>query len=188
MEPGGLSLREEIPQKTIAPPASALLARAVSPVLKAAAKLCTEFGRVNDLDGLTALLARAADVMDANGLVVWLGNAVGADLRPALAHGYSPQMLARMSTVPRSADNAAAAAYRSGELQIVLARPGASSGAVVAPLLSAEGCVGALSAEIRDGGEISASVQALATIFAAQLTGILASAPNAVENKTAASG
>lgn len=187
-DPGGLSLRAEIPVRTIAPPASAALARAVSPVLRVAAELCTELGRVNDLEGLTALLARAADVMDANGLVVWLGNTTGADLRPALAHGYDPQALARMSTVPRSADNAAAAAYRSGQLQIVVSRPGSSSGAVVAPLLSAEGCIGALSAEIRDGGEISASVQALATIFAAQLAGILTAVPHAEENKTAASG
>ena len=54
-----------------------------------------------------------------------------------------------MSRILRSADNAAAAAYRTGQLQIVLARPGESNGAVVAPLLSADGCIGALSAEIR---------------------------------------
>jgi GAF domain-containing protein len=44
---------------------------------------------------------------------------------------------------------------------------------VVAPILAADGCIGALSAEIRDGGETSDSVQALAVIFAAQLAGVL---------------
>jgi len=48
---------------------------------------------------------------------------------------------------------------------------------VIAPLLATDGCVGALSAEIRSGGEVSDSVQALATIFAAQIAGIVAVAP-----------
>jgi CHASE3 domain sensor protein len=167
------------PAAAASPAASAAgaSARAISPVLKAAAQLCTDFGRVNDLEGVSASLARAAEIMDATGLIVWLGNASGADLRPVLAHGYSAQVLARMPTVPRSADNAAAAAYRTGVLQIVLARPGTSAGAIVAPLLSPEGCIGALSAEIAGGGEASDSVQALAAIFAAQLAGILPATP-----------
>ncbi len=82
-------------------------------------------------------------------------------------------MLARMPAVPRSGDNAAAAAYRTGVLQIVMSRPGASSGAVVAPISGPDGCIGALSAEIRGGGETSDSVQALAAILAAQLASIV---------------
>jgi hypothetical protein len=120
--------------------------------------------------------------------MVWMGTTTGADLRPVLAHGYSSQMIARIPPVPRSGDNAAAAAYRSGTLQIVLARPGGVRGAVVAPILSAEGCVGALSAEIRDGGETSASVQALASIVAAHLAGVLAAtSAETAEDRAAAS-
>jgi hypothetical protein len=48
---------------------------------------------------------------------------------------------------------------------------------VVAPVLTADGCIGVLSAEIRDGGEASETVQALAAIVAAQLAGVLASTP-----------
>lgn len=157
-------------------------------VFKAATDVATDFGRVRDLDELTRVLGRAADVMDASGLMVWVGSATGGDLRPMLAHGYSAEMIARIPPVPRSADNAAAAAYRSGTPQIVLGRPGGSSGAVVAPILSADGCIGALSAEIRGGGETSESVQALAAIFAAHLAGVLASSPAAdvTEQKTAA--
>ncbi len=149
-------------------------------VFKAATDVATDFGRVRDLDELTRVLGRAAEVMDASGLMVWVGSATGGDLRPVLAHGYSAEMIERIPPVPRSADNAAAAAYRSGTLQIVLSRPGGSSGAVVAPILSADGCIGALSAEIRSGGETSESVQALATIFAAHLASVLASAPASV--------
>jgi hypothetical protein len=150
--------------------------RGSAPALRAAAELCTEFGRVNDLPDLTRLLGRAANLMDASGLIVWVGSTSGADLRPVLAHGYSDTTLAKIPAVPRSADNAAAAAYRSGALQIVLTRPGTSPGAVVAPLLSPDGCIGALTAEIRDRGETSDSVQALAAIFAAQLVNMLGTA------------
>jgi hypothetical protein len=156
------------------------LPRRSTAALKSTASLCTEFGRLRDHNDLTKLLAQAADLIEASGLIVWLGNTNGADLRPVLAHGYPPQTLARMPLVPRTADNAAAAAYRTGSLQIVLARPGQSSGAIVAPLLSPEGCIGALTAEIRGGGETSDTVHALAAIVAAQLAGILApSAPQA---------
>jgi hypothetical protein len=157
---------------------TAVSARGVSPVLTAAASLCTDFGRFNSLDDLSTLLGRVADLMDASGLVLWLGDATGGDLRPIVAHGYGAQALARMPTVPKSADNAAAAAYRTAALQIVRSGPG-TTGAIVAPLLAAEGCVGALSAEIRGGGESSESVQALATIFAAQVAGALTTAPTA---------
>jgi hypothetical protein len=159
--------------------------RGSAPALRAAAELCTEFGRVNDLPDLTRLLGRAANLMDASGLIVWLGSTSGADLRPVLAHGYSDVTLGKIPAVPRNADNAAAAAYRSGALQIVLTRPGTSPGAVVAPLLSPDGCIGALTAEIRDRGETSDSVQALAAIFAAQLVNMLgaaATAPAAAEH------
>jgi len=59
-------------------------------------------------------------------------------------------------------------------MQIVRQRPGVSNGALAAPLLAREGCIGALTAEIKNGGETSAGVQAIAAILAAQLAGILA--------------
>ena len=155
-------------------------------LFRMAADLATDFGRVRDLEELTRLLGRAADVLDASGLMVWIGTTSGGDLRPALAHGYSRQMIARIPPVARSADNAAAAAYRSGTLQIVLARPGVSSGAVVAPILSADGCIGALSAEVRSGGETSELVQAFAAIFASHLAGVLATTPSAEISETRA--
>jgi hypothetical protein len=143
-------------------------------LLRQAAAICTEFGRVNEPGDLSKLLARAAGTMDANGLLVWIGDPAGGDLRPVLAHGYSPQALARMAPVPRAASNAVAGAYRSGQMQIVLERPGVSHGAIVAPLLSPIGCIGALTAEIRGGGEASDAVQSLAAIFAAQLSNVAA--------------
>ena len=152
-----------------APPSST-----IGTILRTTADLATDFGRVRDLPDLHRLLARAADVMDASGVVVWLGTTGGADLQPVAAHGYSPHAIARMPSVPRSANNAAASAYRTGSMQIVLSRPGGATGALVAPILAPDGCIGALSAEIRHGGEGSETIQAMATIFAAHLAGVFA--------------
>ena len=171
-----------------APGTHYVTARPAGPVLRAASQLCTDLGRVSDLDELTSLIGQAADVMDASGIVIWVASADGTYVQLALSHGYAPQVTARMSRIMRSADNAAAAAYRTGQMQIVLARPGESNGAVVAPLLSADGCIGALSAEIRGGGESSESVQALAAIFAAQLAGVLNTTPAAQQSRTTATG
>jgi hypothetical protein len=158
-------------------PVRTVAAEAASPdepeALLAAARVCTEFGCVQNAADLKRVLARAAGVLDASGLVVWLGSVKGADLRPVIAHGYSDQILGLMRAVPRHADNAAAAAYRSGALQVVPAKPGTSLGAVVAPIVTAEGCIGALTAEIKDNAEVSATVHAVATIFASQLSGVL---------------
>jgi hypothetical protein len=158
--------------------------RAAGPALKAAAALCTEIGRVSDSQELRSLIGRAADMLDASGLILWMRTEAGDELRPAVAHGYDPQMIARIPSVPRSANNAAATAYRTATLQIVLSRPGSAKGAVVAPMVSADGCIGVLSAEIRDGGEASETVQALAAIIAAQLAGVLGSTPATDEGRS----
>jgi hypothetical protein len=144
---------------------------------RTAAQVCTDLGRVTDPGDLKGLMAKAADALGASGLMLWVGTATGSELRAVLAHGYSADMVARIPAVPRSANNAAATAYRTGTLQIILSRPGGTTGAVVAPVLSADGCIGVLSAEIRDGGEASDTVQALAAIFAAQLAGVIETTP-----------
>ena len=166
----------EPPMQTLVQTPVQTLVQTTAPELQSLAQLCTDIGRVGDAEELAVLLSRAADVLDASGLVLWLAAASGSELRPALAHGYSAEMVARIPGVPRSANNAAAAAYRTGTLQVVPAQPGSGSkGAVVAPVVSADGCIGVLSAEIRNGREASVTIQSLATIFAAQLAGVVAS-------------
>jgi hypothetical protein len=178
-------VQADIPEQSDTPrPAPGYVtSRPAGPVLRAASQLCTDLGRVSDVEELRALVGRAAELMDASGLIVWTSGPDGSQLLPALSHGYSPDMLARFPPLARSADNAAARAFRTAQLQIVLARPGESNGAIVAPVLSAGGCVGVISAEIRGGGETSDSVQALAAIFAAQLAGVLHSTPEAHEQR-----
>ncbi len=182
-----------VPAQTLPPTAATPAVKPTQPrpstaTVKVAASLATEFGRVRDIDELRHTLGLAAEAMDASGLMVWMGSESGSELRVALAHGYSHDVLARIPTVARSADNAAAAAFRSGTLQIVLSRPGGSAGAVVAPIMTADGCVGALSAEIRHGAETSEGVQALAEIAAAHLAGVLSQPAEMSAPKAAAQG
>ena len=56
-----------------------------------------------------------------------------------------------------------------------------ANGAVVVPLMTAGGCVGAFAVELSKGGEKRESVRALATIFAAQLATLFAYAPPMAE-------
>jgi len=158
-------------------------ARPTGPILRKAAELCTNLGRVSDVQELRTLVAQAADVIDATGLIIWTSIPGEKELRPTLWHGYTDEMMSRLPPLSKSAENAAARAFRSGQLQIVLARPGSSNGAVVAPLLTSNGCVGVVSAEIRGGGESSESVQALAAIFAAQLATVFPAPPQAIEER-----
>jgi GAF domain-containing protein len=53
------------------------------------------------------------------------------------------------------------------------------AGALVAPIVTAEGCVGVLAAELRDGRERRDDVRALASIFAAQLATFVTVLPEA---------
>jgi hypothetical protein len=165
--------------------------RPAGPVLRKAAELCTNLGRVSDADELRGLVARAADLIDASGLIVWMSVPGAKELLPVISHGYPAEMISRLPPLSRTADNAAARSFRSGQLQIVLARPGSSNGAIVAPLLTSAGCVGVVSAEIRGGAESSDGVQALAAIFAAQLAMVVpvpASATPQMHEDRAATG
>ena len=172
----GLSLHDTTVRR---PQAPAQPQAATADVVVAMAAICTGFGRVREAGDLAPLLEQAAHTLNARGLIVWLGSTSGADLRPVLAHGYTEKTLARIPTLTRAADNAAAAAYRTGTLQVVKALQSGAHGTVVAPLLTPDGCIGAVTAEIRDGGEQSDTTAALATILAAQLAGLLSSATDA---------
>lgn len=153
--------------------------------LGTAARLCTDLARVHEWTQLPGLLERTAKVIDASGLIVWVADAGGHNLRPAMSFGYSDQVMARMGSIPRDAANAAAAAYRSAEMRTVNS-DGFTNGALVAPLLTVDGCIGVLSAEMKGGAEKDEGSQALAVIFAAQLASLVSPPPSAALNQTAA--
>ena len=163
-----------LPAITASKTAPTLLNEGRGPVpdLRVAADLCTDLGRLTDTSELPALLARAATLMNATGVILWVRDSSGHALRPAIGHGYTTRTLARMGSIPEDGDNATAVAYRSARMQVV-AGDDVSSGALAAPLLAADRCVGVLSAELREGWESSDAVQATVAIIAAQLATLL---------------
>jgi hypothetical protein len=146
--------------------------RRKSPELRAAADLCTDLARLRDSQELPSLLERSARLLDAVGLIVWIADPLGNELRPTFAHGYPPQALARLPAIARSADNATAAAFRHARVEVVKTN-GMSPGAIAAPLLTPDGAIGVLAAEVRHGREASETTRAVARILAAQLSTLL---------------
>ena len=144
--------------------------------LAATARLCADLARVGDPAELPRLLERAARVIHASGLIVWVADRAGTSLFPILAEGYPPNVLARMGSIGRDADNAAAAAYRQSELRTVPAHD-SLPGAIVAPIITGNGCVGVLAAEMRHGAERDEATQAIAAILAAQLATFVTAVP-----------
>ena len=122
--------------------------------------------RVLDAGDLPGLLARAAGVLEAPGVIVWVADRAGHALFPLLTHGYSGAAVVHIGSIPTEGDNATATAWRTGEVQAVQSDAD-GSGALVAPIVTAEGCVGVFAAELRDGRERRDDVRALASIFAA---------------------
>ena len=132
------------------------------------AALCTDLAKVTDTRALPAILERAAAILDATGLVVWIADPDGRELSPILVHGYPPQLATRLGTIARDASNVTASAYRTGLLQ-TMKGDAVSDGAIAAPLLSASGCVGVLAAEMKNGGERHEGLLSTAAIIASQL-------------------
>jgi hypothetical protein len=150
--------------------------------LDRAAAVCVELSKLSSGAALAPVLVRAARVLDASGLVVWIG--AGEELFPATAHGYGSATLARIGPIARSADNATATAWRTGTMSVVDG-DGRNHGALAVPLFGAAGCFGVLAAEMRHGREHDPSTRAVAVMIAAQLSAVVAPgpAPSAAESE-----
>jgi hypothetical protein len=140
------------------------------------AALCSDLARVFDTRALPAALERAAVLLNASGLVIWVADPDGRELAPVMAHGYPQHQLSRMGTIPKDAENATAAAFRTGLVQIVKADD-ISHGAIAAPLLSPSGPVGVMAAELLQDGERREGTRAAAAIVAAQLSTLMGPPP-----------
>jgi hypothetical protein len=136
--------------------------------LSRAAELCVDLGRILDGRDLQALIERAADVLEAKGLVLWVSESGGSVLRPAVAHGYSDRTLQRMGTLSVSGDNVTSLAFRTLQPQVVRG-PFDGHGALAVPLITASGCVGVLAAEVQ-GAKPGDVRFAVARMIAAQLS------------------
>lgn len=158
-----------------------------APDFAGVASLCTDLARVVDTRALPALLDRAAILLDASGIILWIADPDGRELSAILAQGYPPQLVNRLGTIPRDAMNATAAAFRTGLLQTVPADD-ISDGAIVAPLVTPGGCVGVMAAEVRRDTESRDATLAAAAIVAAQLATLVGPPSTRGSNRVEATG
>ena len=144
--------------------------------LAATADLCTALSRITTTAALPALLAQAADLLDAPGIILWMG--AGEELFAVTAHGYRPEIIARLGPIAHGADNATAAAWRTGRPTIV-GGDGAGNGAIVTPMFGPHACIGALAVEVRHGREQDPAARAVVSMIAAQLATVVSAWPAA---------
>jgi len=150
------------------PPPTIPVMTASSTNFAGVAELCVDLARIVDTRALPSLLDRTAEILDASGIILWIADPDGRELNPIFAQGYPQQLVNRLGTIPRDAENATAAAFRTSLLQTVFA-DSISGGAIAAPLVTAGGCVGVMAAEVRHDSERHGEKLAAATIVAAQL-------------------
>lgn len=131
-------------------------------------EICSDLSTLSDVGALAGALARAAEVLGASGMIVWVASNDGGTLSPVAAHGFDARMVARVGKVARESSNLTARAFRENAARV--SPPTVSTPAAVAvAMCGPSGPVGVLSAELRAGRPADEACVALATIFAAQL-------------------
>ncbi|MGQ0734934.1 MAG: GAF domain-containing protein [Acidobacteriota bacterium] len=142
------------------------------------AELCTDLGRVSEASQLAPLLSRAAHMLDASGVVVWIASDAGDSLQPVAYFGYDERTMHRIGALRTNASNLTSDAFRGATTVSRVGRAGEAA-ALAIPLLAVRGAVGVLAAEFRDATGVDEERLALATIVAAQLAMLLGGATDA---------
>ena len=136
--------------------------------LASVGEICSDLSTLSDVGALSGALERAAGVLGASGVIVWVASNDGGTLTPVATHGFDARLVARIGKVARDSSNLTAMAFRENAARV--SAPTVSTPAAVAvAMCGPSGPVGVLSAELHAGRPADEACVALATIFAAQL-------------------
>jgi hypothetical protein len=141
------AVAEPMPEEPPAPeqPAVASAPAPSAPAVQEVADLCERIGQACDASELRSVLGRAAEVVQASGLVLWVRDedalVVGA------AHGYPDGVAHRLGRVILADENLITRAWHEGRFQASPAAAGRRA-AFATPLMGATGPVGVLAAEL----------------------------------------
>ena len=138
-----------------------------------AADLCVDLARVMDDRDVPGLLERAARVLEATRVIIWVADKEGSVLRPTLTHGITDRVLSRLTALDVAAENVTSLSFRSMRPQTASGAANGDAGAIAVPLVTAAGCTGVLAAETKDSKPTVEAV-AVAKIIAAQFATIIA--------------
>lgn len=159
-----------VPAEPVAPvePAAPVEAGVPITALASVGEICSDLSALSDVGALSGALQRAADVIGASGVIVWVASNDGSTLSPVATHGFDARLVARIGKVARDSSNLTAMAFRENSARVSAATASTPSAVAVA-MCGPSGPVGVLSAELRAGRHADDACVALATIFAAQL-------------------
>ena len=169
--------RETLPLRpSPAPPMTPHLPPPAPANLTEVAELCVDLGRVIDSRDVPSLVERAAAVLQAKGVVLWVADSAGAILRPTVTHGYPDKVVARLGPLQIDGDNVTSLAFRSMRPQTMSGTGPGAPAALAVPLLTSSGCVGVLAAEVKDVKPDRPATEMLpvARIIAAQFAALIA--------------
>ncbi len=152
------------PVKPVEPAEPAVPVTAIASV----GEICSDLSTLSDVGALSGALGRAADLLGASGVIVWVASNDGGTLTPVAMHGFDARLVARIGKVARESSNLTAAAFRDNTARIS-ASTAEMPAAVAVAMCGPSGPVGVLSVELRAGREADDGCVAMATIFAAQL-------------------
>ena len=136
--------------------------------LKEVSEICSDLSALSDPGALEGALARVSTLLNATGLIVWIGSNDNSTLSPVATNGFDPKLVARIGKIPRDSSNLTAAAFRENHSK-VSAVTATSPGALAVPMCGPSGATGVLSVELKAGQPVDDQKVALAGIVAAQL-------------------
>ena len=169
LAPPGTRPPATVDETVLASPPTRRVAAAARPPTSLASRPCASTSRASSTRARCRRCSIARrSLLDASGIILWIADPDGRELNPIFAQGYPQQLVNRLGTISRDAENATAAAFRTSLLQTVMADE-ISGGAIAAPLVTPGGCVGVMAAEVRHDSERQDAKLAAATIVAAQL-------------------
>jgi hypothetical protein len=137
-------------------------------VLRDVGEICADLSSLGDTGALSGALERAAKVLGASGVIVWIASNDGNSLSPVASHGFDEKLVTRIGRIPRESANLTAAAFRENVARVSAASATAPA-ALAVSLCGPSGSVGVLSVELKTDVPADDARVALATIFAAQL-------------------
>ncbi len=153
------------PVTPVAPPIEPSVAVTV---LRDVGEICADLSSLGDTGALSGALDRAARVLGASGVIVWISSNDGSSLSPVASHGFDEKLVTRIGRIPRDSANLTAAAFRENVARVIAATSTAPA-ALAVSLCGPSGSVGVLSVELKPDVPADDARVALATIFAAQL-------------------
>jgi hypothetical protein len=154
--------------------------------LREVSEICNDLSALADPAALEGALGRVCTILNATGLIVWIGSNDGSTLSPVATSGFDPKLVARIGKVGRDSANLTAAAFREGVAKVSPLTP-TTPAALAVPMCSPTGAAGVLSVELKAGQPIDDSKVSLAGIVAAQLATLAMPIPAASDEAPAAS-